>query len=501
MRHVGVAVTLALLGANLVAFSALISRWDVARLDLTRDQVFSISGATRKLVSSLDDDLTIYGYFSKRTHPKLAPLVPQIEDLLGEYRALGRGRVHVEIIDPGSNDRLEQEASDRFGVTSTPFRLASKYESGIVNAYFAIVVKYGDQYTRYGLEDLIDVEPMPDGDVDVRLRNLEYDLTRGIKKVVFGFRGSGELCERVGQPVKFTAVITPDKMPPVFKDVPEAIRKAAGELKKTGKDRFTYEEIVPADAVQEADVARRFGAQPMSMGLFSRENFHLSGYLSVGNQSEPIPLATGQVSSASIRELIENSLKRRAPGFLKTVGVVTPQPSIPPEVMMQLRMQGQMPQQPPPEFDQIKTMLRQEYNVRDVSLEGAEGVPGEVDVLLVLKPKNWNERAVYNLDQYLMRGGRVIVCAGSYETSFGQQGLSVRPVDSGLAPWLKHFGIEISKTLLLDDRNQPVPVPEIRNTPFGAIQTWVMRPYPYLVDIRDTGLKNRAVTGKLEAVR
>jgi ABC-type uncharacterized transport system involved in gliding motility auxiliary subunit len=77
----------------------------------------------------------------------------------------------------------------------------------------------------------------------------------------------------------------------------------------------------------------------------------------------------------------------------------------------------------------------------------------------------------------------------------------VRPLDSGLAPWLKHFGVEISKTLLLDDRNQPLPIPEIRQTPFGAIQTWVMRPYPYLVEIRDSGLKNRAVTGKLDAVR
>jgi ABC-2 type transport system permease protein len=500
-RHLGVAVTLALFGANLIAFNALIARWDSARLDLTRDRVFSISGATRKMVSSLDDDLYIYGYFSKRTHPKLAPLVPQIEDLLGEYRALGRGRVHVEILDPGSSDRLEQEASDRFGVTSTPFRLASKYESGIVNAYFAIVIKYGDQYQRYGFEDLIDVEPLPDGDVDVRLRNLEYDLTRAIKKVVFGFRSTAELFERVGQPVKLTAVITPDRMPAVFKDAPEAIRKAAEELEKTGKDRFTYEEIVPADAAQEADVARRFGAQPMSMGLFSRETFHLSGYLTVGGQTEPVPLATGQVSSAGIRELIENSLKRRAPGFLKTVGVVAPQPSIPPEVMMQLRMQGQMPQQPPPEFDQVKALLRQEYSVRDVSLEGAEGVPGEVDVLLVLKPKSWNDRAVYNLDQYLMRGGRVILCAGSYETDFGQNGLSVRPVESGLGPWLKHYGIEISKTLLLDDRNQPLPVPEIRRTPFGNLQTWVMRPYPYLVEIRDAGLKNRTVTGKLDAIR
>jgi ABC-2 type transport system permease protein len=500
-RRMSVALTLALFAANLIAFNALISRWDVARLDLTRDQAFSISSSTRKLVSSLDDDLTIYGYFSKRTHPKLAPLVPQIEDLLGEYRAMGRGRVHVEILDPGTSDKIEQEASDRFGVTSTPFRLASKYESGIVNAYFAIVVKYGDQYQRYGFEDLIDVEPLPDGDVDVRLRNLEYDLTRAIKKVVFGFRGTAELFERVGQPVKFTAVMTPDRMPAVFKDAPEAVRKAADELKSKGKDHFTYEEIVPADPQQEQDVVRRFGAQPMALGLFSRETFYLSGYLTVGNQTEAVPLTTGQVSSASIRELIENSLKRRAPGFLKTVGVVTPQPSIPPEVMMQLRMQGQMPQQPPPEFDQIKTMLRQEYNVRDVSLDGADGVPGQVDVLLVLKPKNWSEREVYNLDQYLMRGGRVLVCAGSYETDFSQQGLNVRPVESGLGPWLKHYGIEISKTLLLDDRNQPLPVPEIRQTPFGNLQTWVMRPYPYLVEIRDNGLKNRAVTGKLEAVR
>ena len=498
-RHLGVVLTLALLAANLVAFNALVSRWDSARIDLTRDRVFSISGATRKLASSLDDDLYIFGYFSKRTHPKLAPLVPQIEDLLGEYRALGRGKVHVEIADPGASDRLEQEVSDRFGVSSTPFRLASKYESGIVNAYFAIVVKYGDQYTRYGFEDLIDVEPMPDGDVDVRLRNLEYDLTRAIKKVVFGFRSTAELFERIGQPVRFTAVMTPDRMPAVFKDVPDAVRKAATELETAGKDRFEYEEVVPADQVQAADVARRFGDQPLSMGLFSRETFHLGGYLSVGNQVEPIPLSTGQVTSAGIKEMIETSLKRKAPGFLKTVGVVAPQPSIPPEVMMQLRMQGQTPQQPPPEFDQVKNQLRQDYTVRDASL--ASSVEGDIDVLLVLKPKGLGEQEVYHLDQFLMRGGRVIVCAGSYETQFGPQGLSVRPLESGLSPWLKHFGVEVTKTLLLDDRNQPLPIPEIRQTPFGAMQTWVMRPYPYLVEVRNEGLKNRAVTGKLSAVR
>src|SRR5262249_54041508 len=273
------------------------------------------------------------------------------------------------------------------------------------NAYFALVVKYGDQYVRYGFDDLIEVEPLPDGEIDVRLHNLEYDLTRAIKKVVYGFRGSSELFERIGKPVRLTAVLTPDRLPAALKDVPDAIRKAAKELEDAGKGRFTYEEIVPADAEKQAEVARRFGAQPMSLGLFSNASFYLYGFLTVGDRVESLPLTASRISSATVREAIESSLKRQAPGFLKTVGVVASTPTIPPEVMMQFRMQGRMPPQPPPEFDQIKGILRQDYSVRDVDLEAADGVPSEVDVLLVLKPLNLKDRAVYNLDQYLMRGG------------------------------------------------------------------------------------------------
>jgi ABC-2 type transport system permease protein len=493
-------VTLALIGANLIAMNAILSPWAAARLDLTRDQAFSISPATRRLLGSLDDDLYIYGYFSKRTHPKLAPLVPQIEDLLGEYRAHARRRLHVEIIDPGDNDRVEQEANDRFGVTSTPFRLASKYESGIVNAYFALVIKYGDQYVRYGFDDLIQVEPLPDGDVDVRLRNLEYDLTRAIKKVVYGFRGAGQLFDRLGKPVRLTAVWTPDRLPPQLAGAPEELRKAAKELEKAGSGKFTFEEIVPESPAQQADVERRFGAQRLALGLFSSESFYLQSFLTVGDRVEQIPLATGHATAASLREQVEAALKREVPGFLKTVGVVAPGPTLPPEVLMQLRMQGRNVNQPPPEFDQLKSRLRQDYSVRDVSLDAPEGVPGDVDVLLVIKPRGLSERAVYALDQYVMRGGRLILLSGSYDPQFGQGGLAVMPIDSGLDEWLKHHGVEIGKTLLLDDRNQPLPIPEVRQTVFGAIQTWSLRPYPYLVEIRDEGLQNHAITAKLDAV-
>ncbi|MFQ5718581.1 MAG: Gldg family protein [Acidobacteriota bacterium] len=491
-------LTLVLAALNLVAFNILIAGFSWMRADLTEEGIYSITPATRRLLSSLDDNLTITGYFSRRTHPKLAPLVPAIQDLLEEYRALSRDRVHIEIVDPGEDEVAEQEANDRFGVESTPFRLASKYESGIVNAYFAVVVRYGDQYVRYGFQDLIQVDPLPDGDIDVHLRNLEYDLTRAIKKVVYGFHSTADLFDQIEGPVKFTAVMTPDVLPDILSKVPDAVRKAAQELGEKSGGRFVYEEIDPTSSEQaQADVMARFGAQPMSLGLFSDQQFYLNGYLQVGDRIEQLMLAAEGVTAAAVREAVDSSLRREAPGFLKTVGVVAPGPSIPPEVMQQLQMQGQMPQQPPPEYQQIKQVLGQDYTVQDVNLSSP--VPSDVDVLLVLKPKDFGDEQVYNLDQYMMRGGRVILCSGAYEANFTRD-LSVTPVHSGLEDWLAFNGVTVQKSLVLDDRNQPLPIPQARQTVLGTIRTWVMKPYPYLVEVRDEGLLSREMTARLEAV-
>ena len=495
----GLTITLLLLALNLAAFNVLISGWSRARVDLTEGGEFSISPATERILQSLDDDLVIRGYFSKRTHPKLAPLVPHIADLLDEYRALSGGRVKVEIVDPGDDESIEEEANGRFGVRSTPFRLASKYETGIVNAYFAIVVQYADQYEKYGFDQLIQVEPTPDGDVDVRLRNLEYDLTRAIKKVVYGFRNTAELFERIEDPVLFTAIMTPDEaLPEIFQPVPQAVRDAAAELEEKSGGKFAYEEIQPTDETIEQQVAQRYGARPMSLGLFSDESFFLYGILAVGDRAEQIVLTEADLPAASVREAIEAALRRMTPGFLKTVGVVSPSGEVPPEVLMQYQMQGMRPPQPPPEFQQLKTFLGSEYQVRDVNLDG--GVPTEVAILLVVKPKGLSEQAVFQLDQYLMRGGRIILATGAYETRLSQQGIQVSPITTGVENWLAHHGITVARELVLDDRNRPLPVPEVRRTPLGNLQTWRLAPYPYLVEVAGDGLVSEEIFAGLDSV-
>ena len=79
----------------------------------------------------------------------------------------------------------------------------------MINSYFDILVRYGDQSVTLGFGDLIEVEPSPGGMPDVRLRNLEYDLTRSIKKAVYGFQSLDAVLARLDEPVRLTAFVTP----------------------------------------------------------------------------------------------------------------------------------------------------------------------------------------------------------------------------------------------------------------------------------------------------
>ena len=149
-----------------------------------------------------------------------------------------------------------------------------------------------------------------------------------------------------------------DENNPVYQRFVSALRQAFIDLWSelpslallVEEDRFVFEEIDPStDEAAQAQVYQSFGARPMTLGLFSDEQFYLYGFLETGGRLEQLDLTAEGVSAATVREAIENSLRRQTPGFLKTVGVVTSDQGLPREVLMQLQMQGQrVPPQPPP---------------------------------------------------------------------------------------------------------------------------------------------------------
>jgi ABC-2 type transport system permease protein len=468
------------------------------RADLTAQGEYSLSPATRNLVGNLQEPMLIRGYFSERTHPLLAPLVPTIRDMLREYQMASGGKIKVEIVDPKDNEELETEANQVYGIQPTPFRISGRYEASVVNSYFDILIRYGDQHVTLGFQDLIQVESTADGQVNVQLRNLEYDLTRSIKKVVYGFQSLDAVFARMDKPVKLTAFITQKTLPDSLKDVPGRIEKVAKDIQQGSGGKFVYEIIdpdAPGSSVTRQTLLSTYGLRPIAVSLFSPDSYYLHMVMQVGDKGELI-YPSSDMSEASLRTEIESALKRGAPGFLKTVGVWQPA-----QTPVQDPFTGQM-QQPLSSWQMIQDQLSQNYTVEPVDLKSGN-VPGDVDVLLVIAPQAMTDVERFAIDQYLMRGGAVVVAGGNTILSpqqFGG-GIALENVQDGLKDMLASYGVKVGDELVMDTRNDPFPVQVQRNVGGLSVVEYQQINYPFFVDVRqDSMAKDSPIVSSLSAV-
>jgi len=491
-----VVLTAILIVANLALVNVWLFPLGVLRADLTASREYSLSPVTKDLVKDLDEPLLIRGYFSERTHPLLAPLVPGIRDLLREYEIVSNGNVVVEIVDPSEDEELEAEANQVYGIRPSPFRVSDRYEASIINSYFDILVRYGDQYVTLGFDDLIEVQSRASGAADVRLRNLEYDLTRSIKKVVYGFQSLDALFASLDDTVRLTALITPASLPAELAHVPELAAKVAGEIEQESGGKFTYEMIDPdasGSPLSRQTLMDNYGLYPISTSLFSQESYYLHLLLEVGEETQLLYL-TGDLAEAELRGEIEASLKRAAPGFLKTVGVWVP---------------ALQPQQSPfggtvdpiSSWYTIQEQLRQDYSLVQVDLTTGR-VPGEVDVLLVIAPQNMTDEERFAIDQYLMRGGAVVLAAGNYALSQMQiTGLTVERLPENLSDMLAGYGVQVEDSMVLDPQNEPFPTQVERTV--GGMQVIEVQEvaYPFFVDVRSENMSDDSpIVSNLSAV-
>ncbi len=492
-----VALTSALLIANLLVVNVWIFPLRRLRVDLTEYHEYTLSPTTRQLLSSLQEPLLIRGYFSEKTHPLLAPLVPSVRDMLEEYQVAGGGKVRVEIIDPAKEPEKEAEANQVYGIRPTPFQVTGRYEASVINSYFDILIQYGDQSTTLSFSDLIEVESKGDGGVEVRLRNLEYDLTSSIKKVVYGFQSVDAVLASMEEPVEMVVYVTPDTLPEWLAGVPDTIDKVLKDISDRSNGRFTYKFVdpdAPGSEVTRQQLLDRYGLQPLATSLFSNQTYYLYMVLEVGKQAQ-IVYPQGDLSEADVRAAVEAALKRASSGFLPVVGLWTP-PSTPTQDMF-----GQM-QQPLSSWEQIRETLQQEYEVRMVDLTTGR-VPPDVDVLILIGPDGFDDKARYAVDQYLMRGGAVIVAAGNMGIMLDPlgQGIAARPVVDGLQEMLADYGFVVEKSLVLDAQNEPFPIPVTRQVGNYQVQEIRALDYPMFVDVRAEGMaEGHPIVSNLPAV-
>ncbi len=491
-------LSIALIGANVLALNTWLFPVRGLRADLTANHEYSLSDTTRDLLDSLQEPLLIRAYISARTHPLLEPLVPTIRDTLREYEIASGGQVVVEIVDPREDEELEAEANRVYGIRPTPFRVSEHYEESIINSYFDLLIRYGDQSKVLGFQDLIQVEALPTGEVSVRLRNLEYDLTRSIKKVVYGFQGLDAVFANIEGEIKLTALVSFDMLPPALAQAPQMIESVGRAIQAESGGKFDYVFVdpdAPDSGYTRQGLYDTFGIQPIPVALFSPDSYYLHMILDIGGEHHVI-YPYGAMSEADIRTEIESILRRSTPGFLKTVGVWSPAETPTPNPY------GGSPMPPISTWQMLREQLRQDYTVKNVDLSGGY-VPGDVDVLVVVAPQGFTAKERFAIDQYLMRGGAVVVAAANYMLSpqqFGA-GLMLEQVQDGVQEMLAHYGLTIEASMIMDPQNEPFPIQVQRQVSGMNVVEMKQVPYPFFVDVRQNGMtKDSPIVASLPAI-
>lgn len=471
----------ALVVANMLVANVWLSQVPSLRWDTTRGNIYSISDATKGYLAQVQEPVLIRGYFTQKTHPLLAPLVPQLQDLLREYEIAGKGRVRVEIVDPTESPEIEDEANNRFNIKPTPFRVNDRHQAALVNSYFDVLVQYGDRHQVLGFNDLIEVKFQGDTDIKVQLRNPEYDVTRVIKKVLYEYQSGGDIYAGLRSPVELEAYISADsQLPPELVELRKAIEKEIEDVKKVAGDKFVAHFIDP-DANGGAEgkrIAEEYGFAPMATGLIDPKPFFFYVALGHGDQLMQIPL--GDYTIGSFRTALQAGVKRFAQGFTRTIAVASPSDA-------GAAQHFGMAMSEKPKFNALREMLRQDFNVSEEDLSDGN-VDGQVDLLVLAAPDLTDEKQLYAIDQFLMRGGTVVAALSPYSAKISRTSMTLENYSSELGQWLSSMGVKMGNELVLDPQNSTFPVPTVREVGGMRFQEMRLVDYPYFVDVRGEGL-------------
>ncbi len=145
--------------------------------------------------------------------------------------------------------------------------------------------------------------------------------------------------------------------------------------------------------------------------------------------------------------------------------------------------------------------IRQLFKVRTVETD-VEEIPADIDVLMLIHPKDFSDATLYAIDQFVLKGGRAIVFADPYSEAYQPPSNPQNPLaamqaprNSELSKLFDAWGIELVPNKVVGDLRtaQQVQV-QVRKGSRAAVVT-----YPVWMDLDGKQYFNKEsiITGKL----
>jgi len=222
------------------------------------------------------------------------------------------------------------------------------------------------------------------------------------------------------------------------------------EYQQAAAGKITIEKLDPQPDSDAEDKARFDGIQQQM--LSNGEPFYLGLAVSMLDQKETVELPPNR--ERLLEYDIARAISRVENPAKPVIGVMSPLPIWGQQanpMMMQMGQRGSEPWV-------ILNELKNDFEVRRVEMT-ADKIDDDLDVLLVIHPKDISDEAQYALDQFVLRGGKLIAFLDAYcvvdsrsQNQMMGGGMSMG-TSSNLEKLLSAWGVSFESTKVVADVN------------------------------------------------
>lgn len=232
-------------------------------------------------------------------------------------------------------------------------------------------------------------------------RNVRVDLTQG--KLYTLSQGSKNIAKSFDEPVTLTLYYSARAAQgrPQVQAYATRVRELIEQYAELSGGKIQFKVIDPQAYSDEEDEAAAAGLQGAQVGPNQSLYFGLVGTNTL-NGKEVIPIFNPD-SERFLEYDISRMLYTLGHPKKRVVGVISPLQldgmAFDPQTMQPVRRQPW----------QIMTELRGIFEVKMLGTNITD-VPADIDVLLVVHPKGLSESVLYAIDQYVLKGGKMVAC-------------------------------------------------------------------------------------------
>ena len=245
--------------------------------------------------------------------------------------------------------------------------------------------------------------------------------------------------------VRFYCTRGESRMPVFLKNHAQNVEDLLTEYRQVSKGKIQIQKLDPEPDSDAEDSAKLDGVEGRMLNI--GETVYLGLSVTMLDQKETVPFLDPQ-AGRQLEYEISRAISRVMTPEKPTIGILSPLPVAGMQMpqMMRSRQQGS-----PPWF--FYTELQRTFTVKQIEMS-ADKIPDDVKVLVVIHPKGLSDGAQYAIDQFVLRGGKLIAFLDPLAVLDQQGGgMMGAPSSSSLEKLLKAWGLAFDSTKVVADMN------------------------------------------------